>query len=318
MANDYTNTSEHYLPVPAITDKFSYTREIQDLRTLVNKAMAGLAARDSNADNYLLTAGNAGTLLSSSDTAPRGRVAPLVAGADATLLFQDNTGAALTDKWVAGYDDSSGGFAIHNAATIPATLNDSLLSLSSTQVMFSLGDAGAAAHTSADDYVFELGGAGGLSIVTASGAAARLWMGDGADTDSVRMTWNPATTRLEFGTNTASAEVVFYSGTNGEVMRMSSAQELSIGTTAYNAMLRVDQSSASGAKPVLYLDQADDDVEIIRLRGSGNATAPLTRTVVAEAAVTTATRAGFVKVYVQDDGNQITDQAYFMPIYTLA
>ena len=48
------------------------------------------------------------------------------------------------------------------------------------------------------------------------------------------------------------------------------------------------------------------------------AAATLTQTIVAEADVTTATRQGFVKVYVQDDGNQITDQAYFMPIFTLA
>ena len=39
---------------------------------------------------------------------------------------------------------------------------------------------------------------------------------------------------------------------------------------------------------------------------------------IVKAADATATVAGYVRVYVQDDGNQITDQAYYMPVYTLA
>ncbi|MEO2003821.1 MAG: hypothetical protein ABGY41_06950 [Candidatus Poribacteria bacterium] len=318
MANDYTNTSEHYLPVPAITDKYSYTREVQDLRTLVNKAMASLAARDSTADNYLLAAGNAGTLISSAETPPRGRIAPTTANADSTLLFQDNNGASLTDKWIAGYDDSANAFVIHDAATIPAEVQDARFSMTATQTRFSMGDSGATAHTSADDFVFEVAGAGGLAIISPSGDAVNIFFGDADDTDSARIQWSAGNARLNVGTATAGAELAFFSGANSEAMRISSAQEVSIGTTSYNAMLRIDQSSSSGATPVLYLDQADNDVELMRLRGSGNASAPLTRTIVAEAAVTTATRAGFVQVYVQDDGSQITDQTYFMPIYTLA
>ena len=291
---------------------------MQDLRTLVNKAMASLAARDSNADNYLLAAGNAGTLISSAETAPRGRIAPTTANADSTLLFQDNNGASLTDKWVAGYDDSANAFVIHDAATIPAAVDDTRFSMTTTQTRFSMGDSGATAHTSADDFVFELAGAGGLAIISPSGDAVNIFFGDADDTDSGRIQWSAGNTRLNVGTATAGAELAFFSGANSEAMRISSSQEVSIGTTSYNAMLRIDQSSSSGATPVLYLDQADNDVELMRLRGSGNASAPLTRTIVAEAAVTTATRAGFVQVYVQDDGSQITDQTYFMPIYTLA
>ena len=303
--------------MPAITDKFSYTREIQDLRTLVNKAMTGLAARDANADNYLLAAGNAGTLISSAETAPRGRVAPTTANTDSTLLFQDNNGASLTDKWALGYDDSADAFAIHDAATLPATVQDARFSMTATQTRFSHGDSGGTAHTSADDYVFELAGAGGLSLISPSGAAARHWLGDADDTHTLRLTWNAPNTRFDLGTATAGAEVALLSGASTEAMRISSAQEIAIGTTSYSAMLRIDQSSASGAKPVLYLDQADTSEEFVRYRGSA-ANLDLTTTIVEEAAVTTATRAGFLRVYVQDDGNQITDQAYYMPIYTLA
>jgi hypothetical protein len=47
------------------------------------------------------------------------------------------------------------------------------------------------------------------------------------------------------------------------------------------------------------------------------AAATVTNSIVAQADVTTATVAGYVKVEVQDDGNQITDQDYYMPVYTL-
>jgi len=77
------------------------------------------------------------------------------------------------------------------------------------------------------------------------------------------------------------------------------------------------QSSSSGAQPVLYLDQADVSEEFIHFVGTA-AAATLTQSIVAEADVTTATRQGFLKTYVQDDGNQITDQDYFVAIYTLA
>jgi len=39
---------------------------------------------------------------------------------------------------------------------------------------------------------------------------------------------------------------------------------------------------------------------------------------IVKAADATGTLAGWVKVEVLDDGNQIADQAYYMPVYTLA
>jgi hypothetical protein len=81
--------------------------------------------------------------------------------------------------------------------------------------------------------------------------------------------------------------------------------------------LDVDQTASGASVPVLKLDQADVSEEFIRFVGQA-AAATLTQSIVAEADVTTATRAGFLKCYVQDDGNQITDQSYYIPIFTLA
>tara|TARA_Y100000034_G_C6897489_1_gene414167 strand:- start:1308 stop:2261 length:954 start_codon:yes stop_codon:yes gene_type:complete len=317
MANDYTNTSDHYLPVPAITDKFSYTRDIQNLRILLNKGMESLAARDSSADNYLLAAGNAGVILSSSDAFPRGRVAPLVANADATLLFQENDGAALNDKWVMGWDDSGVAFVIHDAATIPATVQDARFAMLAAQTRWSHGDSGASAHAAADDYVFEGTATVGLSLLASAGKASQIFLGNADNNDSVRLTWNAANTRAEFGTSVTGGQTRLLSDTGVLAMTISSGQEIGIGTTNFGAMLRIDQSSGTGAKPVLYLDQADSSEEFIFFRGRA-ANADLTTTIVEESAVTTATRRGFLRMEVQDDGNQITDQAYYMAIYTLA
>ncbi len=102
-----------------------------------------------------------------------------------------------------------------------------------------------------------------------------------------------------------------------ERMRITASGRVGIGASSPSAQLHIDQASSTAAIPVLTLDQADVDEPAIKIIGTA-AAADLTRTIVAEADVTTATRAGFVKVEVQDDGNQITDQDYYMPVYTLA
>jgi len=93
---------------------------------------------------------------------------------------------------------------------------------------------------------------------------------------------------------------------------------VSIGAAApmNTAKLFVDQGSTTAAIPVLLLEQGDESEEFIRFIGDA-AAANLTNDIIAEASVTTASRAGFLKIYVRDDGNQITDQAYFIPIFTL-
>lgn len=90
-----------------------------------------------------------------------------------------------------------------------------------------------------------------------------------------------------------------------------------IGLPPDAAMLGVRQTSTTGAIPVLSLFQSDVSEELIRFRGT-SANGVLTQSIVEDADVATATRAGWLKVFVTDDGNQITDQAYFLPIYSLA
>lgn len=109
----------------------------------------------------------------------------------------------------------------------------------------------------------------------------------------------------------------FFVNAGTEGFRINSSGDISTGNVAPLAQLHVDQASTTAAEPVLLLDQADVSEEFVEFIGTA-AAATLTQSIVAEADVTTATRQGFVKVFVTDIGNQITDQAYFMPLFTLA
>lgn len=88
-------------------------------------------------------------------------------------------------------------------------------------------------------------------------------------------------------------------------------------TPAGVGRLSVFQGNSVGALPVVHVHQVDVSEEFIRFQGSA-AAATLTQSIVAVADVTTATLIGYLKVHVVDDGNQITDQGYYQPIYTLS
>ena len=80
--------------------------------------------------------------------------------------------------------------------------------------------------------------------------------------------------------------------------------------------LHIDQSGSSDAQPVLYLDQADVSEEFIKFVGTA-AGGDVTQSIVDNGDVATATLSGWLKVEVEDKGNQIADQAYYQPLYTL-
>jgi hypothetical protein len=80
--------------------------------------------------------------------------------------------------------------------------------------------------------------------------------------------------------------------------------------------LSIQQDDVAGAIPVLTVEQIDISEEFIRFIGTA-ANGVVTQSIVDVGDVATSTIKGFLKIYVQDDGNQITDQAYYIPIYTL-
>ena len=67
----------------------------------------------------------------------------------------------------------------------------------------------------------------------------------------------------------------------------------------------------------LEVIQDDIDQPLLWFKGAA-ASGVLTKTIVAEGDVATATRVGWLRVDVEDTGNQIPDQAYYIPLHTLA
>jgi hypothetical protein len=113
--------------------------------------------------------------------------------------------------------------------------------------------------------------------------------------------------------------VYIYTNNSRQVFVENAAEwggRVGIGTIA-TGKLHVDQPSTVGAIPVLMLDQADVSEEFIRFVGTA-ADNDVTQSLVATADVGVATIAGYKRIYVQDDGNQITDGYFYEPFYTLA
>jgi len=83
------------------------------------------------------------------------------------------------------------------------------------------------------------------------------------------------------------------------------------------AKLHVDQPSTTASIPTLTLDQADLSEEFIRFIGTST-NGVLTQSIVDNADIISTTLVGWLKFYVQDDGNQLPDAAYYMPFYSIA
>ena len=134
--------------------------------------------------------------------------------------------------------------------------------------------------------------------------------------------YNTAQIKSENTASNGGGYIAFSTPTAGAMTTVSEAMRIiqgnvGIGITAPLAKLHIDQATSDAAKPVITLDQADVSEEFIRFIGT-SANGILTQSIVENADVSTSTLQGWLKVYVQDDGNQLADSSYFIPIYTLA
>ena len=254
MANDYTNTAEHYIPVPAITDQWNFTRDITNLRTRLNKGMAGMAAYDASASNYILAAANAGSILSSAGVAPRGRIIGAASGQDPQLSFQLNTGAALATAWTFGVDDSDADkLKIEYAATLGSATP--AVSIQSTGQMgigvaapvgWLHAKAGASGVTAAPGLGLNTAGIiesdthTGLAIFCPSGYVGALLFSDANATASGRIWYDHTNEQMQFIVG------------GSERIRIAPAGNLLLGTTT--------SPSSAGTKALVLGDNAGEPV----------------------------------------------------------
>lgn len=100
-------------------------------------------------------------------------------------------------------------------------------------------------------------------------------------------------------------------------MTIDTNSNVGIRATSPSARLHVDQNASGGAIPVLLLDQADIDLEFIKLVGSSQ-DGEADRSLVDAADMTTpGALVGWIQIYVEDvqGTNPIADGVYYIPFY---
>jgi len=118
---------------------------------------------------------------------------------------------------------------------------------------------------------------------------------------------------LQIGVGVDVDQHASYDGVPGHLF----SNKMTVGSlVAGSGTLHVDQTSASGAMPVLVLDQADVDEDYIKIIGTSDTN--VDRALVDAADFTTpGAITGWIKINVQDDQatNPIADGDYYIPFY---
>ena len=161
----------------------------------------------------------------------------------------------------------------------------------------------------------KVGGTDTLEIVSAAGGGVTIRESDDGD-DAVVLRGHATLGQLEIYRRGASK--LLLSGGGDSYIDPHTTSGLSLGHQgAPTGKVHIKQGQAAGAMPVATFEQVDASEEFQRFIGTA-ADGVLTQSIVAEGNQAGQARAGWLKVYVRDDGDQITDQAYFVPIYTLS
>ena len=127
-------------------------------------------------------------------------------------------------------------------------------------------------------------------------------------------TTRTGTKRLEIDTaGLVSAQIGFQSTGTGAIR----AGRFITNAVATVPVVEVIQDSLTGAQACMRFDQDDIDLQFLEFLGTATS-ADLTGSIVAVGDVSTPTVAGYIKIFITDEGNQITDQAYFIAVNTLA
>ncbi len=133
------------------------------------------------------------------------------------------------------------------------------------KIYINKGASGATAGAGADDLIVEQDENAGISILCPDADWATILMGTPTDPNAGRLRWDYTNNQLTLGTGKSSGHIRFMvNNYDVEGMRILSSGNVGINIAVSTAKLHIDQSSLTGAKPVLQLDQADLSEELIR------------------------------------------------------
>jgi hypothetical protein len=137
------------------------------------------------------------------------------------------------------------------------------------------------------------------------------WIGRGASSGRVEFIASGSAVALYSGTDlvvysdAGSAQKAFWDGATGAI---------GVGASAITGLVHLEQSSLTGAKPCITLDQADLDREYLRLIGT-TASATNSYALLGPEFSSAPDLAGWFRIYVQDDNDLISDGYFYTPFY---
>ncbi|MCH8877795.1 MAG: hypothetical protein IIA89_13395 [Chloroflexi bacterium] len=185
---------------------------------------------------------------------------------------------------------------------------DDQLAVENTETTFSIR-RDPASPSDTNQFNFNLPDAGAGATKVTIGGEMEIWAGAQAATDGRTTVFNEMGRNIDFRVEGDNDPDMIHGD--------ASADAVGIGTATPAAKLHVDQTSTSGAKPVLLLDQADVDEDYFKIIGTSDTSSD--RALVDAADFTTpGAIVGWLKVNVQDDQatNPITDGDYYIPFYS--
>jgi len=156
-------------------------------------------------------------------------------------------------------------------------------------------------------------------------AADQIWVLPSADGNADEVLTTDGGGNLSWGVGGGgftAGSIIFSDGSglaedNANLFWDDTNDELGVGTNTPAGKVHIKQPSASGAIPVLVLEQADVDEAFMLVIGT-SADGQLDRSLVEEGDQASATLAGWEMVEVTDNGGQIGSGKYHSPFYTLA
>jgi len=183
------------------------------------------------------------------------------------IADENNDGIRLDDSTTARFNnltqDSSGNFKIQHW-TGSAWQNNLTVTTGGT-LEVTKGASGASANAAADELVLQNSGDAGLSILSPNANNSQILLGSPVANAGGIIRWTGDDNAVKIGTNNTGSTLRFHVGGFSEVMRISSAGSVGIGTSTIDSLLHLSKSDATaysstatdsqvGVGPTIYLE----------------------------------------------------------------
>ena len=188
----------------------------------------------------------------------------------------DINGGTIDGTVIGGSSAAAGTFTTFTSTGIDDNATSTAVTIdSSGTTTINSGASGATANVTGDELVVESSVNGGISILGPNGFYQSLFLGDVADSVSLKVQWDSSNNVGIVGTTKGSAELVLASGNGTEALRIDSSGNVGIGTSspqnalhvaAADATLRLTTTSDSGQAGIEFWDNQSGTSQAAAIR----------------------------------------------------